>query len=105
MEKNDAKFNIGQLILHKLYQYRGVIVDVDPCFMGEEEWYRSVAKTRPPKDAPWYRVLVHNSIHTTYVAEQNLLKDMSGEPIEHPDLAAYFSDFEGGIYKGHLSRN
>jgi len=67
-----AKFTIGQIIHHKLFDYRGVIVDVDFRFLGSDEWYEQVARSHPPKDRPWYHVLVDNAVHQTYVAEQNL---------------------------------
>ena len=53
------------IVHHKKFDYRGVIIDVDPVFMGTEEWYEEVARSRPPKDKPWYQVLVHNSIQQT----------------------------------------
>ena len=54
MESRNAKFSIGQLVEHTLFNYRGVIVDVDPIFQGTEEWYEEVALTRPPKDWPCF---------------------------------------------------
>ena len=57
-----AQFSIGDLVYHKLFDYRGVVVDVDPRLMLSEEWYEAVARSRPPKDQPWYRVLVHGAI-------------------------------------------
>ena len=63
-----------------------MVVDVDPCFQGSQEWYEQVARSRPPKDAPWYHVLPHDASHTTYVAERNLESDASGEPVRHPLL-------------------
>lgn len=93
-----AQFSIGQLVEHKLFGYRGVIYDVDPVFSGSEEWYRQMAKSRPPKDRPWYRVLVHDAAHETYVAERNLEPDSSGEAIRHPGVAAVFGGFEDGVY-------
>lgn len=93
-----AKFSVGQLIHHRLFDYRGVIVDVDPEFSGSAEWYRRMARSRPPKDAPWYHVLVHNAEHLTYVAEQNLEPDTSDEPIRHPAVEDYFDGFAEGRY-------
>ncbi len=93
-----AKFSVGELIYHQLFDYRGVIVDADRNFQLTEEWYEQVAKSRPPKDKPWYQVLVHGSIHTTYVAEQNLEPDEGIEPIIHPMLEQYFSIFDNGKY-------
>ena len=53
-----ADHHIGQLVHHRLFNYRGVVYDVDPVFMLPDEWYEQVALSRPPKDEPWYRVLV-----------------------------------------------
>ena len=93
-----TQFSVGQLIHHRLFDYRGVIVDVDPNFQGTDEWYEAVAKSRPPKNKPWYQVLVHNATHATYVAERNLEPDVSEEPINHPALDRFFSRFENGRY-------
>ena len=70
-----AKYCIGQLIQHKLFDYRGIILGVDLEFKSTDEWYEMVAKSRPPKNEPWYHVLVHQKGHQTYVAEQNLQLD------------------------------
>jgi heat shock protein HspQ len=66
--------------------------------MGSDAWYEQIARSRPPKDAPWYRVLVHNREHETYVAERNLFEDDTCEPVNHPLLADYFVEFDRGIY-------
>jgi len=93
-----TKFTVGQLVHHKLFDYRGVIVDLDRDFQGSEEWYDAVARTRPPKDKPWYHVLVHGQAHSTYVAERNLEPDDSVEPVDHPMIDQFFTRFEDGIY-------
>jgi len=100
-----AQYAIGDLVHHRLFDYRGVIVDVDPNFQGTEEWYRAVAKSHPPKDKPWYHVLVHESFHTTYVAERNLEPDESLYPIEHPMIEQFFSRFENGRYISESQAN
>ena len=74
-ESAKAKYCIGQLIQHKLFDYRGIILGVDLEFKSTDEWYEAVAKSRPPKNEPWYHVLVHQKGHQTYVAEQNLQPD------------------------------
>ena len=94
-----AKFSVGQVIYHKLFDYRGVIVDVDACFAGDDEWYDTMATSCPPKDNPWYHVLVHNAVHRTYVAEVNLVPDDSNEPIDHPEVEDFFSEFHAGMYR------
>ena len=95
-----SKFAVGDLIRHRLFHYRGVIVDVDQRFQSTDEWYEAMAKSRPPKDKPWYHVLVHDALHATYVAERNLERDESAAPIKHPMLDSFFSRFESGRYVG-----
>lgn len=98
------RYQVGQLVSHKLFGYRGAIVDVHRNFQGTEEWYDREAKSRPPKDQPWYEVLVHDSTRTTYVAERNLDIDISGMPIEHPMIRVFFNEFHQGRYRvGGLS--
>ena len=100
-----AKFNVGQLVHHKLFDYRGVIFDVDLDYQGTEEWYEQVAKSRPPKNQPWYHILVHDSAKNTYVAERNLEADTSLTVIEHPLISELFSRFENGVYIPNRSSN
>ena len=95
---NQAKFAIGQIIEHKLFDYRGVIIDVDACYQGTDEWYEKVARSQPPKEKPWYRVLVDQASHETYVAERNLELPSSLQPIEHPLIDVFFSAFNDGQY-------
>jgi heat shock protein HspQ len=77
MTQTRARFQVGQPIHHKRFDYRGVIVDVDPVFAGTEEWYEVMATSRPPKDRPWY---------------------LTGEPIRHPELGQFFGRFADGLY-------
>jgi heat shock protein HspQ len=105
MSEQAAKFSVGQLIHHRLFDYRGVIVDVDATFQNSEEWYEQVARTRPPKNQPWYHVLVNDNPQTTYVAERNLEPDESGEPIRHPLLQSFFGAFQDGRYVTNRAAN
>ena len=91
-------FNLGSVVCHKLYHYRGVIVAYDPIFAEGENWYLT-NKTQPNRQQPWYHVLVHDSGGlSTYVAQSNLLNDQSGEPINHPRTDNYFTGFKEGAY-------
>jgi heat shock protein HspQ len=92
------RFSVGDLVHHKRFDYRGVVIGVDPRFEGTEEWYETVARSRPPKDRPWYHVLVDRAEHATYVAERNLEADYTMTPIQHPMLGALFDRFEDGVY-------
>ena len=96
---SSAKFFIGQIVHHSRFDYRGVIVDVDATFQGSDAWYDQVARSRPPKDQPWYRVLVDGGEHETYVAERHLEVDSDGRPISHPAIDAVFSSYEDGVYR------
>ena len=98
-ETSRARFAIGELVHHKLFGYRGVVVDVDPVFDGTEEWYQHVARSRPPKDQPWYHVLPDGARHQTYVAERNLEEDGTQAPIDHPGVGHYFDRLENGVYR------
>jgi len=103
MSDIDCKFTVGQLIQHLRFEYRGVVYDVDATFQGSEEWYQLMARSSPPKDRPWYHVLVHNSDHMTYVSERNLEVDSSTDPIEHPLIDEFFTSFSAGRYSRILS--
>ena len=94
----EAKFAVGQLIKHRLFDYRGVVIDVDPHFQGTEEWYRRAARSRPPKDRPWYHVLVDGARFRTYVAERNMEPDAKGTAIDHPDVRTHFEGLSEGRY-------
>lgn len=101
MHARIAKFDIGQVVRHRLFPFRGVIFDVDPHFANSEEWYESIPEEiRPAKDQPFYHLLAENdsSSYIAYVSEQNLLIDDSGEPVAHPQTELLFDSFDDGHY-------
>ena len=89
---------VGQIVTHEKFGYRGVVVDIDFNFGLSDEWYEQVARSRPPKDKPWYRVLVHSSDQETYVAERHLACAGGGLPIVHPRLDEFFDKKVGDHY-------
>ena len=93
-----AGFFVGQIVHHARFDYRGVVFDVDATFRGTDEWYEKVARSRPPKDRPWYHVLVDGARHTTYVAERHLEPDPDGSPIRHPLVQALVGAYQDGRY-------
>lgn len=108
MLKTQAKYHLGQVVRHRNHPFRGVIFDVDAIFNNTEEWYASIPEeNRPSKDQPFYHLLAENeqSYYVAYVSEQNLVPDDTGEPVDHPDLADMFGDFEDGRYPLHFSLN
>ena len=101
MEEKKAKFAIGAVVKHKIHPFRGVIFDVDPTFSNTEEWWNSIPKNyRPKKDHPFYHLLAENdtSYYVAYVSEQNLIKDDSGDPIDHPEVSELFENLSNGKY-------
>ena len=75
-----------------------MVCGVDAVFSLDDEWYEQVASSRPPKNKPWYHVLVHGAEHTTYVAERHLQAAAEPAQIEHPMLGRYFDCFDGARY-------
>jgi heat shock protein HspQ len=96
-----ARFSIGDVVRHRVFDIRGVIFDVDPVFANSEEWYESIPEAiRPRKDQPFYHLLAENteSSYVAYVSQQNLLHDDSDEPVEHPAIDGLFAGRVGGRY-------
>jgi heat shock protein HspQ len=84
-----AKYAVGQVVRHRVYEFRGVVFDIDPVFSNTEDWWLSIpAELRPVRDQPYYHLLAENAEteYIAYVSEQNLLPDTSGEPLRHPQL-------------------
>lgn len=90
-------FDVGQLVEHKQYAYRGVIVAFDVTCQADEDWYWS-NQTQPDRNQPWYYVLVHNSTQVTYAAQTSLKADNSKQRVNHPLVPEYFHDFRKGKY-------
>src|SRR5262245_52484169 len=109
MKTRTAKFQIGQVVKHRIYPFRGVIFDIDPEFNNTEEWWLSIPEeVRPRKDQPFYHLLAENSDseYIAYVSEQNLLPDTSGEPVRHSQVAEIFvKDRTGGYRPRNSSLN
>lgn len=91
------KFERGQLVRHRRYGYRGVVVGLDFECLADEQWYLS-NKTQPDRSQPWYHVLVHDTDGTTYAAQESLEADTSGRPVAHPLVERFFDEFADGRY-------
>ena len=97
-----ARFGIGEVVRHKLFDFRGVIFDVDPVFANSDEWYDSIPEAlRPSKDQPFYHLLAENAetTYVAYVSQQNLVPDDSDQPVDHPAIGTMFDRLEGGRYQ------
>ncbi|WP_338445184.1 heat shock protein HspQ [Pelagerythrobacter marensis] len=97
-----ARFGIGDVVRHRMFDFRGVVFDVDPVFSNSEEWYEAIPEDiRPRRDQPFYHLLAENedSSYVAYVSQQNLVPDADGGPVDHPNVAELFEDFRNGRYK------
>lgn len=93
-----AEYNIGDVIYHNQYDFRGVIVDVDASFEGDDDWYDEGAELKAPKDSPWYHVLVDEETTMAYVAEQSISSDSSSDEVIHPMINDVFIRTSAGKY-------
>ena len=97
----EARFTIGDVVRHRLFAFRGVVFDIDPVFANSEEWYSAIPEdVRPKRDQPFYHLLAENSesSYIAYVSQQNLERDESEEPIDHPAISGLFEPFDHGRY-------
>lgn len=100
-----AKYQIGQVVRHRLFDFRGVVFDVDPVFANSDEWYEAIPEeVRPEKDQPYYHLFAENerTHYVAYVSEQNLEPDESNSLVMHPDIPKMFERTEAGyVLKAH----
>lgn len=90
-----AKFNIGDLVVHKRIRYRAIVVDVDPLFQASGHYNPQAVKRDFATRNPWYRLLVDDSSQMTYVEECMLIADTSQQPINNPNIHQYLQEREG----------
>jgi heat shock protein HspQ len=97
-----ARFAIGDVVRHRIFDFRGVVFDVDPEFSNSDEWYEAIPEAiRPPKNQPFYHLLAENTetTYVAYVSQQNLEPDESEEPVAHPQIGDMFDGLEHGRYR------
>ncbi|KAH9490466.1 hypothetical protein Btru_033927 [Bulinus truncatus] len=83
---SEVKFRVGQVVRHKIWGYRGVIVGWDPIAKAPEEW---LDKMHPPDK--WRD---RSDPQMTYVPEENL-EAITDTEIKHPNVQNYFDSFNG----------
>ncbi len=99
---SSARFGIGEVVRHRIFDFRGVVFDVDPVFSNSEEWYQSIPEDiRPSRDQPFYHLLAENmeSSYVAYVSQQNLIADEDEGPVDHPAISGMFEHFDGQRYR------
>ena len=112
---------LGQVLTHRVYGYRGVIIGYDPVCMMPSDWIAQmgVDKLDRGRAQPFYHVLVDTrdrpDEQVTYVAEENVELPVSeslfkGKPpaagmavdaVEHPLVRRYLTslDTARGVYE------
>src|SRR3954451_1191533 len=94
-----ARFAVGEVVRHRLFDFRGVVFDVDPVFANSEEWYEAIPEeVRPRKDQPFYHLLAENadSSYIAYVSQQILVAEKSAEPVDQPAIGGLFDGYAKG---------
>ena len=97
-DRNSQSFKTGDIVNHKTYKYRGVIVHQHLTFKGEDKWYLS-NQSQPSRHQPWYFVLVDEIQRVTYVAESNLTLDQCEKHVDHPMINLFFSGYDNELKK------
>jgi len=97
-----ARFAPGDIVRHRMFDFRGVVFDIDPVFANSDEWYEAIPEgMRPAKAQPFYHLLAENedSSYIAYVSQQNLVADSERGPVDHPQIDAMFEWLDQGGYR------
>jgi heat shock protein HspQ len=97
LKQQSAYFHVGECILHRRLGYRGVIIQVDPKCIADDEWYFS-NQIQPFRNQPWYHIFIDGSEDVTYAGEEDLDLDFSKRKINNPMIEKYFTSFQDGRY-------
>ena len=107
MAETRCKFNIGDVVRHRAYPFRGVVFQVDPEFEGSDAWLQAIpAEIRPARNQPFYYLYADSwgetkapvVFHVVCIAEENLLPDQTGMPVLNPEVAFWFGEMKDGHY-------
>jgi len=96
----DVKFRVGQVIKHKLFKYRAVIVGWDERPRAPKDWFSGAVPDKQMTsylNQPFYSVLIDTrdrAPQTTYVPSANI-ELLEYTRIIHPSLDDYFEHFDG----------
>lgn len=91
-----AKFNIGEVVMHRRIRYRAIVVDVDPLFQASGNYNPQAEKREFATRNPWYRLLVDDSSQMTYVEECLLIADPYQHPVNNPNIHQYLKEMGAG---------
>jgi len=97
-----VQFRVGQVVKHKRWGYRGVIIGWDETARAPASWLEEMHKGNPTwRGQPNYAVLVDTrdrpAPQITYVPQENL-EVVKHTAILHPSTEDYFENFDGSQY-------
>ena len=92
-----SRFNIGQIVKHRVHGYAAVIADIDSIFQPSGVLHSRLVTKDFSKQGPWYRLLVNESQLITYADEADLELIEIDLLIENPKLNDYL-DYCSGFY-------
>lgn len=98
-----VKYRIGQVIKHKTWKYRGIIVGWDEKAKAPESWLNEMHPKEHPewRNMPNYAVLVDTRDRLipqmSYVVQDNI-EVITGKTVFHPLVDYYFEHFDGNQY-------
>lgn len=96
-----VKYRVGQVIQHKLYGYRGVIVGWDEIASAPDEWLAEHHEGHSEyRIQPNYAVLLDTRdrrAHKTYIPQEHV-EVIKHTKIVNAQLSDYFSHFDGVQY-------
>jgi len=96
------QFRVGQVIKHKKWGYRGVIIGWDEKARAPQEWLAQMHQDNDRwQHQPNYAILVDTrdraAPQITYVPQENI-EVVKHTKILHPNVEDYFENFDGSQY-------
>ncbi|XP_077976883.1 uncharacterized protein LOC144432531 [Glandiceps talaboti] len=100
---SNIKYRVGQVIKHKKWGYRGIIIGWDEKAKAPEPWIHQMHPKDKPhwRNQPNYSILVdtrdREQAQVTYIPEENI-EIIANVRIFHPAVDNYFEGFDGSQY-------
>lgn len=106
----DDAFDLGDCVIHRELQFRGIIFGVDASCRQTAAWKAAmgIAQLDAGENQPFYHVLVDTRDRpggqTAYVAHEKVVRDSPSTPLQHPLADTLFDGFDGGRYVARKER-